>query len=84
MAPAVMAETASPTSAGPGIAKASADAVVTPKPVGTAPPISPTMMARRAVALERHAIEIAELLHHPQIDRGDAGDSDDRQRQQTA
>ena len=37
-----------------------------------------------AVALERHAIEIAELLHHAQIDRGDAGDGDDRQRQQTA
>ena len=46
MAPAVTADTASPISAGPGIAKASADAAVTPKPVGTAPPINPTMMAR--------------------------------------
>ena len=46
------ADTASPISAGPGIAKASADAAVTPKPVGTAPPINPTMMAR-GVALER-------------------------------
>ena len=84
MAPAVMAETASPTSAGPGIAKASVDAVVTPEPGRHGAADQPDDDGAAAVALERHAIEIAELLHHPQIDRGDAGDGDDRQRQQTA
>ena len=37
-----------------------------------------------AVALKRHLIKIAQLLDHAQVDRGDAGDIDDRQRDKTA
>ena len=46
MAPAVNAETASPTIALPGTAKASVEAVAVPTPVGTAPPTSPMMVER--------------------------------------
>ncbi len=70
-AAAVTAEAPSPTSMPPGMIHINVEDVASPTPVGTAPPINPTIKRSRAVALERHLVKRAELLDHAHIDRGE-------------